>query len=311
MKKTILAALVLLGGTSLLVSQREDLVVRPGVQKDGSVLLNTGWTLRPAGRQIPLSTFPMNVRESPLRKFSSFSKAATSPIFTVPTAPPCSRWISAASMPLARFRPTGNTFYVSGGSRARVFEFAPTPDGKIEERPTFVLIPEDQRKLTDFTGDILPSPDGKTLYAAALYRDSIFAVNLETGAVTAEWKSLSRPYKLLMHPGGRSLLVSGWASASLGRHDTTDGRLVETIPVGPAPMDMLVRLSPPPPEGAPADPYPARLYVTLSNTNTGSPSSVCNPMAACLERINAALHLPAGMSLRLAFPDNFVSIVMG
>ncbi|MCL4843960.1 MAG: beta-propeller fold lactonase family protein [Bryobacteraceae bacterium] len=313
MKQFLPAALLLLAAGSLLISQRETLTVQPGPQADGSVLLATGWTLRPAGLQIPLSTFPMNVREAPGGKFLVVLEGGYLPptltILDRPTLQPVDqRRVDDAWLGLA-FAPTGNTFYVSGGSRARVFEFALTPEGKIEERRTFALIPEDQRKLTDFTGDILPSPDGKTLYAAALYRDSIFAVNLETGAVTAEWKSLSRPYKLLMHPGGRSLLVSGWASASLGRHDTTDGRLVETIPVGPAPMDMLVRFSPPASEGAPADAYPARLYVTLSNTNTVAVLGVePNGRLRPLERINVALSTlsPAGMSpsaLALS-PDN-------
>ena len=41
-----------------LVSQ-EPKVEAPGPRPDGSVLLHNGWVLRPAGRQIGLSTFPM------------------------------------------------------------------------------------------------------------------------------------------------------------------------------------------------------------------------------------------------------------
>lgn len=303
MKKTILAALVLLGGTSLLVSQREDLVVRPGVQKDGGILLNTGWTLRPAGRQIPLSTFPMNVRESPDGKFLVVLEGGYLP----PTITVLSRTtmrqidqrrVEDAWLGLV-FMPTSSLFYVSGGSRARVYEFALDEDGRIEERRTFVLVPAEERKPTDFTGDLALSPDGATLYAAGLYRDSVFTVNLTAGNVTGEWKSVSRPYRLLMHPDARSLLVSGWASASVARHDTNSGRVLDETQVGPAPMDMVVRPTLPADESSRSDPYRARLYVTLANTNAVAVLGVMDDgRLRPLERINVSFTTlsPAGMT---------------
>src|SRR5215813_6098331 len=36
-----------------------------GPVSDGSLLLNTGWSIRPAGKSIPLSTLPMSTATSP------------------------------------------------------------------------------------------------------------------------------------------------------------------------------------------------------------------------------------------------------
>ena len=56
MKYAALIALLIL--SAILVSQpsrREEV----GRQPDGSFLLNSGWRIQPAGKQLPLDTFPM------------------------------------------------------------------------------------------------------------------------------------------------------------------------------------------------------------------------------------------------------------
>jgi len=37
----------------------------PGLQPDGSFLLATGWRVRPAGKQVPVDTFPMSLAPAP------------------------------------------------------------------------------------------------------------------------------------------------------------------------------------------------------------------------------------------------------
>lgn len=299
MKQLIPAAVLLLSAGVLLVSQREDLREIPGPRRDGSVLLNTGWMLRPAGRQIPLSTFPMNVQAAPGGRFLVVLEGGyLPPTITVLEAATMRRvdqgrledaWLGLT------FAKAGGLFYVSGGSRARVHEFALSEEGRIEERRTFILVPEADRKPTDFTGDVTLSPDGRFLFAAGLYRDSIFAVNVQSGAVMSEWKSVARPYRLLFHPDGRSIWVTGWASRSIGRHDVSTGRLTETTPVGPAPMDMALRPSP----AGESSPHKWKLFIALANTNTVSVLGVNdNGALTPLERINVSLSTvsPAGMS---------------
>ena len=63
------------------------------------------------------------------------------------------------------------------------------------------------------------------IFAAALYRNSIFVVNPQTGAVTEEWKSGPRPYRLLFHPDGKSYFVTSWADGHLYQHDAATGGL--------------------------------------------------------------------------------------
>src|SRR5580698_6520408 len=43
----------------------------PGVRADGSVLLPNQWSLRPAGRQVELGDFPVNVAVHPNGRFAA------------------------------------------------------------------------------------------------------------------------------------------------------------------------------------------------------------------------------------------------
>ncbi len=105
----------------------------------------------------------------------------------------------------------------------RVFEFALTREGKLEQRRTFALVPEAGRKHTDFIGDVQLSPDGRLIYAAALFRDSIFVINPQSGMMIEEWKTGSRPYRILFHPDGKSFFVTGWGDGQIRQHDANTG----------------------------------------------------------------------------------------
>jgi DNA-binding beta-propeller fold protein YncE len=204
-----------------------------------------------------------------------------------------------------RFAPKSNLLYASGGSRSEVYELALTPQGSLERRRTFVLVKEGERKHTDFLGDVALSPDGRFLYVAALFRNTIFVINLQTGIVIEEWKSAHRPFRLLPHPDGRWLYVTGWGDGFLYRHNTTTGEAVSRLPVGPQPMDIVWRakatIAEAEAEGEAAKPVPfsARLFVAISNTNSVASVGInADGSMRLLERLNLSLYpeQPVGMT---------------
>lgn len=305
----LLPWMLLAAGAALLMSQ-PDAPMKIGPQPDGSTLLVTGARLTPAGRQIPLDTLPMTSVLSPDGKFFVVMQAGYLPprITTLDAAtlqPVDSALVPDAWLGLA-FAPGSGLLYVSGGSRAEIYEFALSSGGKLELKRTFPLVPAGQRKHTDFTGDLAISPDGRLLYAAGLYRNSVFVVNLQTGIVIEEWKSANRPYRLLPHPDGKWLYVSGWADGFVYRHNAADGALVSRLLVGQQPMDMVWRGKATVVEGEDEEgkkqtvaPYPARIFVAVSGTNTVASLAVNEDGSLrMLERINVALYpeQPVGMT---------------
>jgi DNA-binding beta-propeller fold protein YncE len=323
--KQFLAVAFLLAAAAALLSQPEG-PVRPGPQPDGSSLLVSGARLTPAGRQIPLETMPMASLLSPDGQYLVVMQAGYLPpkvstlnaktLEPVDSLPVPDAWLGMA------FAPGSGLLYVSGGSRAEVYEIALNGMGKLQLRRTFPLVPANARKHTDFLGDLTISSDGRLLYVAGLYRDSVFAVNTQTGIVVEEWPSAHRPYKLLLHPDGKWLYVSGWGDGFLYRHNTVDGAKVSRLLLGPQPMDMVWRGKETVVEGeaeegekSAAAPYKARIFAAVSNTNTVASVAVNEDGSLrLLERINVALYpeQPVGMtpsSLALSSDLNTLYVV--
>ena len=66
-------------------------------------------------------------------------------------------------------------------------------NGVLTPARTFAVVPQAQRGAQDFIGDVAFSPDGRLLYAANLYRDSISVVNPQSGMVIGQFKTGRRP----------------------------------------------------------------------------------------------------------------------
>ena len=263
----LIVAFIFLG--ALLCSQpapRE----RVGPLPDGSFLLNSGWRLAPAGKQVALDTFPMATALSPDGKYllvlnggyrpPSVSVIEVASARVVASVPVADGWLGLV------FSPKGDRVYVGGGSRAAVFEFS-FSGGKLTPARTFAVVPPDQRTAQDFIGDVAFSPDGRLLYAADLYRDSVVVVNPQSGMVIERYKTGGRPYRILFHPDGKSFFVSHWADGSLGHYDAASGSLLDTVRIGAHPTDIVWRSGAPtePAEGEPT--WVARLFVAAANTN--------------------------------------------
>ncbi len=241
-----------------------------GRQADGGVLLPNGWMITPAGKQIALSTLPMSLALSPDEKYLLVLNGGFLPptISVVDLA--AERELERVPAPDAwlglTFNQAGDKVYAGGGSRVSVFEYG-FRNGKLSPGRSFPVVPQAQRREADHVGDVALSPDGRFLYAANLFRDSISVLNTETGVVVEEFKSGPRPYRILMGPDGKTLLASHWAGVSVALHALPGGRLIERIAVGPHPTDMLI-LPPRPREEEGAPVLLGRLFVACANTNS-------------------------------------------
>ncbi len=263
----LVLAFVCLG--ALLSSQpapREQVGPLPG----GAFLLNSGWRLDPAGRQVPLDTLPMSTALSADGKYllvlnggykpPSISVLDTASARVLSSVPVPDGWLGLA------FAPKSDRVYVGGGSRAAVYEYT-LADGSLRPGRTFEVVPQARRADQDFVGDVAFSPDGRLLYAAELYRDDIAVINPQSGIVIARYKTGRRPYRILFHPDGKSFFVTHWADGAVGHYDTATGALLTTVRIGAHASDMVWR------EGGPADIAPgeptwaARLFVAASHTN--------------------------------------------
>jgi YVTN family beta-propeller protein len=245
---------------------------RVGPLPGGGFLLNSGWRLEPAGKQIPLSTLPMASAISPDGRYllvlnggyepPSLTVIDTASASVVKTVPVEDGWLGLV------FAPSGDRVYVGGGASCAIYEFT-FRAGDLQPARTFPVIPQNQRTARDFIGDVALSPDGHLLYAADMFRDSVDVINPQSGMVIQHFKTGRRPYRILFHPDGKSFFVTHWADGTLGHYDTASGTQLALVRIGAHPTDMVWRAGASEPglvEGEPT--WAARIFVAAANTNS-------------------------------------------
>jgi DNA-binding beta-propeller fold protein YncE len=237
---------------------------------DGGFLLNSGWTIRPVGDQVPVDTFPMSSAISSNGKYLLVLNGGYNPpsISVIDIAG--KRELGRTPLPDAwlglTFAPKGNTVYVGGGSKGSIYELTMNADTGALTRGRELAVTDANSKETPFIGDVAVSPDARLLYAADLYNDCVAVVNLESGQTVGHWKTGRRPYRILVAPGGRRLFVSSWADGTVTQLDAANGAEFSKTRVGPHATDMLLLAKPAPTEEGRTENV-ARLFVTASNTN--------------------------------------------
>jgi DNA-binding beta-propeller fold protein YncE len=264
-----LSAFVLLAGASLLISQPAP-PVRVG-PFPGGVLLPNGWSLRPAGRQLDLDTFPMSTALTSDGRFLLVLHGGYNPPSIAVLDPNTEQVIHKLELPDAwlglALAPGGRTVYVGGGSQASIYELNLSEEGRLKLARTFQLVPESERTHRNFVGDVVLSPDGRLLYVCDFFQNQILVVNPQSGMLIERHRTGRRPYRLLFHPDGRSYFVTSWADGSLHHHEAGNGRQIALLRLGPHPTDMVWRDRKTLVEEGEEFPYKARLFVAAANTN--------------------------------------------
>lgn len=274
---------------------------RVGPLPGGGFLLNSGWRLQPAGKQVPLDTFPMSTALSLDGRFLLVLNGGYNPpsisVLEADSGRETSRVPVADGWLGLTFSPKGDRVYVGGGSRAAVLEFS-FAEGVLEPTRTFPVVSPDKRTHEDFIGDVALSPDGRLIYAADLYHDSLVVINPQSGMLIERIKTGRRPYRILFHPDGKSFFVTSWTDGSVGHYDTASGNQLATVRLGPHPTDMIwVTGKSESSEGEAA--YVARLFIAASNTNNVYTLAVTEGQdLRLIESINTAMtpRQPAGMT---------------
>lgn len=273
MHRLISTVLALLAVACILPAQEESQSrVIPGLQPDQSILLPNGWTITPAGKQVPLSTLPMSMAISPdgghlLVLNAGFLPPSIS-VVNVETLQETSRVpVDDAWLGLT-FHPSGKKVYVGGGTKAVVYEFD-FEEGVLKLARAFPVVSTENLRDTDLVGDVALSRDGRLLFAANLFHDTVTIMNSQTGFVVGEIATGRRPYRILPNDDGETLFISHWAEASVGFYRISDRQRIESISVGPHPTDLVLsKAKIEQPDDEP--PLAARLFVASAHTNAVS-----------------------------------------
>lgn len=254
--------------------------ILPGLQHDGSVLLPNQWSLRPAGRQVNVGDFPLNLAVHPTGRFVAVLHCGYSQheirLLELPSGKPLSTApLDEAFYGLA-WSPDGKHLYASGASLevVHVFDFA---DGVLRaSRPLRVRSANE----TGVPIGLAPSRDGRTLYVAEGWGQAVKKISIADSRVlwsntlaTApassgtdpegqRWKMVASadaafPYAIVPDERHDRIFVSLWAQAAVAVLDARTGRTLARWPVGAHPNELLLTRD-------------GRLFVAEANLNTVS-----------------------------------------
>ena len=244
-----------------------------GPLPDGGFLLNSGWKIKPAGKQLALDTMPMASALAPDGRYllvlnggykpPTISVVDTHTMSETARVPVADAWLGLT------FSPKGDFVYVGGGSRAAVYEFAYSKGTLVPAR-TFTVVPDAQRKVTDFIGDVAFDQQGHLLFAADLYHDRLVIINPQSGMLIGEVKTARRPYRILVPPGLKQFFVSSWADGSIQEFQSSDNSLLNTLRLGPHTVDMVWLAGRPeaPDTDESLKDLKGRIFVAAANTNS-------------------------------------------
>ena len=276
-----------------LAAGQDTLVPLPGTIP-GGYRLHTGWKLRPAGRQIPLDTFPMAARLLPDREHAAILHAGYRPPTLRVIDTKTGATVSTAEVPDAflglALSPQADAVYIGGGAQNAVFELG-LSGGKLRAGRTLRVF--ETPGGDHFTGDVVLSPDGTELWAADLYDDAIVIIDRHSGAVVRKFRTGRRPYRILFSPDGARVFTTSWTDGSIQEHEPATGRLIQTLVLGPHATDMVWL------RRAEESKVRDRIFVTASNTNSVFVVQPNMPgQLRTIERVNVAMtpRQPVGMT---------------
>jgi len=262
----------------------------PGPQPDGSILLPNQWSLRPAGKQIPVGDFPVNIALHPAGQFAAVLHCGYGQHEIVVIDVPAAQVISRVTLPESfyglAFSSDGLMLDCSGASGEVIHRFA-FANGYLTRAPEVRLR---DAKLKGIPAGLAISADGQTIYAANLWGHSVSRIrgseihDLAFGSNQPEANSppvpqsedeaaitkradalLARsqngepfPYAVLLDEPHQRLYVSLWGLAQVALVDLADWKELARWPVEAHPNEMVLSR-----DGR-------HLYVANANHNTVS-----------------------------------------
>ena len=246
------------GNENLRADSRKPTRMLPGVEPGGTIRLPNQWALRPAGKQIAVGDFPVNIVLHPTGRWLAVLHAGygTHEIILVALQGNQQKIVCRVAVDQAFygvcFAPDGKTLFASGGELEVVHAWD-FDDGLLAHHRTLRMV---NGLKTFVPSGLATDADGKTLFAAGLWGHAVNIVPLDAPAKrrTVKLDKDSYPYTCLPEPGGKRLFVSLWGKSGVAVLDLESDQVAAVWPTESHPTEMALT-----PDGK-------TLYVSCSNS---------------------------------------------
>lgn len=215
-------------------------VTWPGLTRAGTVLLPNGWSLKPAGRQVPLGDLPVQIAEHPSDAVLAILHAGYGEHEVVTLDAKAGAVLGRVALPRSfaglTWSADGKSLFAGGGfddviyrfdyaggllSNKRTLLYPDHPEFQKERAPGFG---EGTKKLQRCPAGLALSADGKTLWVAHAWGHSLGRFDVEQGILRDEIPlgPDTYPFALVLDEKSNRLYVSLWGKGSVAVVDTKD-----------------------------------------------------------------------------------------
>jgi YVTN family beta-propeller protein len=231
-----------LAGKDQPVKGTQEKRVLPGVQPGGAIVLPNQWSLRPAGRQLEVGDFPVNVALHPSGQWLAVLHAGFGDheviIVNLKRYKITSRVTIEQTFYGLCFAPHGRTLFASGGEHEVVhaYDFG---DGLLSRHRQIQVAGEKDKFVC---AGLAVDPAGRTLFVAGPWGDGVCLLPLDAleKRVTISTGKQSYPYTCAVAPDGQRVYVSLWSKAAIAVIDVESRKVVATWPAEKHPTEMAL-----------------------------------------------------------------------
>jgi DNA-binding beta-propeller fold protein YncE len=244
------------------------------------VRLPNGWHLSPAGRSFSLGDLPLNIAVSKTKKWMAVTNNGQSVQSLQLINPKTEKVVHDIIIPKSwyglKFSSDEKFLYASGGNDNWILKYAVTGN-KLQLKDSIILGQKWPKKISPAGIEI----DDVTnrMYVVTKENNLLYIINLRTKQIISQQELGKEAYACLLSPDHKELYISLWGGDKVLVFDTKQRKLVDEIPVGDNPNELLLNKS------------GSILYV--ANANDNSVSVINIKKRKVLEVLNAALYAQA------------------
>jgi DNA-binding beta-propeller fold protein YncE len=216
--------------------------VLPGAQPGGSIVLPNQWSLRPAGKQLELGDFPVNLALHPTGHWLAALHAGYGEHEIVIVDLRRHKIVSRVSLDQTfygiTFSPDGQALFASGGEYEVVHAYQ-FEDGFLSRHRALSVA---EPSATFVPAGLAVSSDGRTLFVAGPWGHAVCRLPIDAPASrqTLPLGTDSFPYACVIDPAGRRLYVSLWSKAAVAVIDLAEWKVLDTWPTERHPTELAL-----------------------------------------------------------------------
>jgi YVTN family beta-propeller protein len=247
----------------------------PGKEKD-KILLPNGWSLSPAGRNLPLGDLPLNITVSSSKKYIAITNNGQSTQSIQLIDPLNEKLLDEVVVAKCwvglKFSTDEKYLYASGGNDNWILNYA-IKDDKLILTDSIALGKKWPNKISPTGIDI---DDAKQLlYVTTKDNSSLYVIDLATKKIKHQENLPCEAYTCLLSNDKKELYISCWGCSKLIIYNTVLNKITGPIRAGNHPNDLC---------------QSKRGYLFVANSEDNSVSVIDIKNRKVTETLNAALY---------------------